>query len=37
MKAIEFKKLIFNSAIEGIMKMYGLDREVSEKGEKKKQ
>jgi len=31
MKAIEFKKLIFNSAIEGIMKMYGLDREVSEK------
>ena len=31
MKTIEFKKLIFNSAIEGIMKIYELDREVSEK------
>lgn len=31
MKTIEFKKLIFNSAIEGIMKIYGLDREISEK------
>lgn len=31
MKAIELEKIILNSAVEGVMKMYNLDRETSEK------